>query len=236
MSPPYSPHCPGQGAVALSSGLKVFLSIGVLFLGAMGASPFLLEEVPVSVPTTGDGLAAAPLPTDNLFPVTLPENPVALSKEPTSPQLAEISAKVAKPYPEPILVAEAPPKSPPSSATERSTVKLPTEFVVKMVSISPFASIHSATPSPTAFPARTPILFPSRPEGINPSKIADSLLPMFHFAENSKPLSRDEDNQTPPENPFRQLQNDTTISNDNQELSPLRPFVELRPLRLADRE
>ena len=224
MSPPNSPHRPARGASALSLGLKVFLSASVLFVGTIGTFPFLLPA-PVTSPM-GEQVVAAAIPVDEALPANLDTLPIK-----TLPSIAKHSEKVAQAYPEPILSPVTP-----TTKTEQPLPEAGAESPAPSVSapLRKFVSIHPFTASTTALIAKTPTAFSEQPKSIDSSKIADTLLPMFHFAENLKPLSREKAERTPPENPFRQIQVDVPVPFEDKKLLPLRSLVELRPLRLAE--
>ena len=137
--------------------------------------------------------------------------------------IASQTEKYAKAYPEPVLASEVP-----SSESVRPLVETPPR--PPLAPIQEFSSIHRLTPSLITPIERQDVTFDGQPECIDSSKLADSLLPMFHFAENLKPISMEIVEQTPPENPF-QPPDDREV----RKLSPLRPYVELRPLRLPEK-
>jgi len=224
MSPPNSLHRPGKGASALSSGFKIFLSASILLLGAVGALPFLREKVAVPIPSPQvERIVTVPTSVDNVPPPTVSVTIDTLPNKTVPPSVAENTGKVAHVYPEPILVSVAPllkaELCPSEIPKVESTVKPVAVFVRE------FASIHPFTTSTTALIDKAPTTFDKRPESIDPSKIADALLPMFHFAENMKPLSSEKGERTPPENPFQ---------HGGKKFMPLRVFAELRPLRLQE--
>ena len=224
MSPPSALH--RSGVRTLSPGFKVFLSGSVLLLGGVGTLPFYQPgQVLRSFPPTDDqpvivalpdGIAELPplVKTKESLPIVLPS--VAVQME-----------KYAQAYPEPNLVPKSlpPPKvSKPSEPVGHSVAK---PAVTPITPIRTFASIHQLAPKTTAPFDRQATAFDEQPECIDPQKIVDSLLPLFHFAENLKPSSQEASEKTPPENPFRQPD-----EKEERKLSPLRPYVELRPLRL----
>ena len=226
MSPPNSPHRPGQGALALTPGFKVFLAGSILFLGTMSALPFLLERDSTAIPPSSETrTGTVSLSVDGVPPIAVSEQSLA-STTAAAPAFAEHSKKVVQRVSTPQLLP-----------TEQQTSDAAVESAVQPIAVRvrEFASIHSPSQSTTTPPERKSIVFDKKPEKINPSKIADALLPMFHFAENLKPLTNEKGNQSPPENPFRlQSVGETAPSGENK-LLPLRPFLELRPLRLPER-
>ena len=231
MSPPSTLHRPEQGASAFSSGFKVFFSASILFFGAVGTLPFLLEKAAVPVPSSNERIATASTSADNVSPVSVSAKIGTLPNKMPLSSVAENKGKIAQAYPEPLLVSVAPPQK-----TERRSSEIAAETAVKSTSVSvrEFASIHSFTTSTTTLIGKTPTSFDKRPESIDSSKIADALLPMFHFAENLKPLSEEKGERAMPENPFRQLKVAPMVPREDSQFRPLRTVVELRPLRILE--
>ena len=211
MSPPGALHRSGERALALSPSFKVFLSGSILFLGIAGALPFYqpirMSSTPPTAPLSADGTATLNTLSDK-----------------AAPTIAVQAEKYAKSYPEPLLVSESlPPNTAPKplASDGKPTIK-PISATVR-----DFAAVRQFTPPPATTVDRQTTTFDKQPDCIDPSKVADSLLPMFHFAENLKPPSAETDAKTPPQNPFPQ-------PTATQKLLPLRPYTELRPLRLLD--
>ena len=226
MSPPGTLHRSGDCAPSLSPNFKIFLSGSVLFFGAVGTLPFFQTS---GIPPLPPQTVVAVIPDDItvLLPITEPKGGSAMTGSPFDLAQAAVavqSEKYARAYPEPILVSEVPV---PDHA-EKSTESPPKPFTVP---VREFAAIHRLVPNPTTpFNGQT-VTFDEQPECVDPSKLVDSLLPMFHFAENLKPSPQEVAENVLPENPFLPLE-----VREDRKLSPLRPYVELRPLRLPEKK
>ncbi len=242
MSPLNSPHRPVLCAVALSPGLKLFLSGSVLLLGSMGTLPFFHGIDPSPIPPLPDEqITAAPLPKENVKknaketivaePLSCESKKSGLSGNPPQSVKAEKREKYAQAYPEPMLVA-----APSSSKAVEVSTKSVADSIVKpiIVPFREFSSIHEFKESPTTFLDRESMEFDTQPESIDPAKTVDMLLPMFNFAENLKPLSKESGIRTPPDNPFQQQSIEASVTEERR-LSPLRPYIELRPLRIPEK-
>ena len=228
MSPPSALHRSGGCAPALSPHLKIFLSGGVLFFGAVGALPFYQMNQAQSLPVSSSQNVATAIPQEVAapFPNGEPKDGVPMvgtTFDQVPAAIAVQSEKYAKAYPEPTLVSETS-----SSVSARPPTGSPSS---PPAPLREFTSIHQLVPGAAPPLNRQAVTFNEQPECIDPSKLADSLLPMFHFAENLKSLSTRTIDTVPPENPF--LPSDI---HEDRKLSPLRPYVELRPLRLPEKK
>ena len=227
MSPPSALQRSEESVPSLSPGSKVFLSGSILLLGTVGVLPFYQPNRDLPIPQTVGRTPSVSIPCEKTVPPPTvdPKNgseKIDGSVVKAVPAVAVQSEKYAKAYPEPILVSgtQAVPNAPkPLEAAAKSPPP----------PIREFASIHRITPVAAA-PKRQDASFEARPENINPSKVTDSLLPMFHFAENLKPLSTEATAKTPPDNPFQ------PTASEEKKLLPLRLYNELRPLRLLEKE
>ena len=222
MFPPSTLHRTGGCALALSPNIKIFLSGSVLFLGTVGALPFFQAN---QLPTPDKQPVIAAIPNETAFssfPVSQPDFISPLDHAPAA--VAVQTEKYAKAYPEPILASEVLT----SESVHESTGSPPK---VPTVSVREFKPIHRLAPSPKTSLSRQAVTFDERPECIDAAKLVDSLLPMFHFAENLKPLSPETVEHTLPENPFQ-----PPDVPEDRKLSPLRPYVELRQLRLPEKK
>ena len=237
MSPPSALHRSSGCVSALAPNLKVFLSGSVLFFGTVGTLPFYQpSRLPSSsLPNEQSVLQLAVAEISNEItpplPIVEPKDGSSMFSFPSVPApsvVAVQSEKYAQAYPEPILTFETPiPADVPQ--TSKGNDLSPTK--ASSAPFREFATIHQFAPVKATSLNRQVATFDKQPECVDPSKLVDSLLPMLHFAENLKPLSQDSIAETPPENPF--------LSPDVQEerkLSPLQPYLELRPLRLPEKK
>ncbi|MGL4593829.1 MAG: hypothetical protein ACRCUY_03765 [Thermoguttaceae bacterium] len=91
-----------------------------------------------------------------------------------------------------------------------------------------FSPVNQFVALPTIISGRKEL--PNCPEPIDPSGHLDSLLPMFHFAENFQPVSLRQTETHIPSNPFETAQNEETHEHQSKsEYTVSRPAIAIKP-------
>lgn len=230
MSPPGFPLRPEQGTSgrALPPRAKMLLATAIVLIGSASAFPFRKDNSVSPIPPVPDQASLR-----SLQPVGADVLPTVF-KEPTAAVAAGVE-KYAAAYPEPALRTE--------NAIAASTDGADGTIVREIsVPYREFRSLPATSGAGTTFLERNSTAFGDQPAPVDQAAVVDGMLPMFYAADNLKPLSKGNET-TLPENPFEtnptallSQQVLTVVGTEGNAQTPkltsLKPFVELKSLKL----